>query len=316
MSAALKIPTGGGAVTLAEPFAPGAAPADRLPLELRRKKSGEVRTYLNAKARAELAEHDGRLSIEGRGAKHATAINGRLERDVPLFLHAGLVERVTPQQAQQKIITGEARVEVLRTEQEAATVRQRDLWRRTLESLGASIPPPNTLHMREANAVVYEADRYHCAAREVAPWVDQNSVAGEVHCDHCGTVEKRPLDSFERQCAHEAAFICAHVRCTIAPEALHAASADDADVVIDHERGDGTRVWIERGHWKRAVVTALGKLFDAFRSYGRSYFLLCNSRLLDVPAVDLDALAESLRAVGARVWIDPAARVCQRAEEG
>lgn len=235
-----------------------------------------------------------------RASKHARRINERLERDVPLLLHAGVVAPVTSREAAERLDRRAQHEAEKQAAGRVETLHLVALWERTLAALGVTAP---VLDAHAPRSPEYFADRLHNTARNAAPWLHYGGRF--TRCERCGA-SARGVGEFTRDCEREAQFILAHARCEMP---AHDGEELDADIVIDHDRTDGTTVWRVGGHWTNVIARALGPRAEWARAYGKSYVPVLGSRRLDAPVIDVAALSENLRRAGARVHVTPSASV-------
>ncbi len=244
-----------------------------------------------------------------RASKHARRINERLERDVPLLLRAGVVAPVTSREAAARLDRRAQHEAEKQAAEHAETLVVVALWERTLAALGVDAP---ALDAHAPRSPEYFADRLHSTARNAAPWVFYGGRF--TRCERCGA-SARGVGEFTRDCEREAAFMLIHARCEMP---AHDGEELDADIVIDHERVDGTTVWPIGGHWTHVIAKALGVRAEWGRAYGKRYVPVLGSRRLDAPTIDVMALAAELHRAGARVHVTPEAAVkrCDAARGG
>ncbi len=235
-----------------------------------------------------------------RASKHARRINERLERDVPLLLHAGVVAPVTSREAAERLDRRAQHEAEKQAAGRVETLHLVALWERTLAALGVTAP---VLDAHAPRSPEYFADRLHNTARNAAPWLHYGGRF--TRCERCGA-SARGVGEFTRDREREAQFILAHARCEMP---AHDGEELDADIVIDHDRTDGTTVWRVGGHWTNVIARALGPRAEWARAYGKSYVPVLGSRRLDAPVIDVAALSEKLRRAGARVHVTPSASV-------
>lgn len=233
-----------------------------------------------------------------RASRHAQRVNERLKRDVPLLLHAGIVAPITTREAAARIDrreVGEADKKAAGRVEGASIVA---LWERCLTAIGATVPSSNAYAPQTER---YRADRLHNVARGAVPWV---FCGGRLsRCERCGS-SARGVGEFRRDSELEAAFLVAHAACEMP---AHDGGEAAADIVIDHNRSDGTTVWPNGGHWLRTIAHALGPRAEWGRAYGKPFVPVIGSRRRDAPNLDVMALAAKLLRAGARVHVTPQA---------